>query len=153
MPADYQSTARALALPISPIRSPSATHNEPSWLRRPSGVPGRQSFDSQPTVRTRLRKYSRNLESYAAAIERNFKPWQIYLSFVVGVLTIVLGVLFLIYNERIFGWIEPYAEKWKNLRGGWIILWMMCFTTGFPPIIGYSSTLTIAGFVYGLPEG
>ena len=25
----------------------------------------------------------------------------------------VLGLLFLIFNEKIFGFLEPYAEKWK----------------------------------------
>lgn len=65
----------------------------------------------------------------------------------------VLGILFLVFNERIFAWLEPVAEKWKNLKGGWMILWVVTFATAFPPIIGYSTCLTIAGFVYGFPNG
>ncbi|MCJ1272565.1 Tlg2-vesicle protein [Puttea exsequens] len=75
------------------------------------------------------------------------------LSIVAGILTIVLGILFLVFSERIFAWLEPVAEKWKNLRGGWLILWLMTFTTAFPPIIGYSTCLTLAGFIYGFPGG
>ena len=157
MPADYSSTARALALPISPVRSPTATHHnhQPSWIRRQSGLPASNpnNRESRSGFRTQIRRSYKTLEDYAAIIERRFPPWQIYLSAFIGVVSIVLAVLFLIYNERIFGWIEPYAMKWKHLRGGWIILWMMTFVTGFPPIIGYSSTLTIAGFVYGVGEG
>lgn len=64
-----------------------------------------------------------------------------------------LGILFLVFNEKIFGWLEPYAEKLKATKGGWLIIWAMIFMSGFPPIIGYSSCLTITGFVYGFPEG
>ena len=63
------------------------------------------------------------------------------------------GLLFLIFNEKIFGWLQPYAEKWKHTRGGWTILWAITFMTAFPPIIGYSSCGTTAGFVYGVWEG
>ena len=80
-------------------------------------------------------------------------PLQKSLAVLAGIATFVLGILFLIFNERIFARLEPLAVKWKDLRGGWLILWAMTFITAFPPIIGYSSCLTIAGFVYGFPEG
>ena len=65
----------------------------------------------------------------------------------------VFGLLFLIFNEKIFGWLQPYAEKWKNTTGGWTILWLITFFTAFPPMIGYSTCGTTAGFVYGVWEG
>ncbi|RMZ79986.1 hypothetical protein DV738_g2978, partial [Chaetothyriales sp. CBS 135597] len=63
------------------------------------------------------------------------------------------GTLFLIFNEKVFGWLEPYAEKWKATKGGWTLLWAITFVTAFPPMIGYSSCATTAGFVYGVWEG
>ena len=75
------------------------------------------------------------------------------LCFLIGITTIVLAVLFLIFSEQIFAWMEPFAEKWKNLKGGWLILWLLCFATAFPPVIGYSTCLTLAGFIYGFPWG
>lgn len=69
------------------------------------------------------------------------------------VLLNVLGILFLIFNERIFGWLEPLAERWKETRGGWTILWAIIFVAAFPPVIGYSTAGTTAGFVYGVGEG
>lgn len=65
----------------------------------------------------------------------------------------VILLLFLIFNERIFGWLEPFAERWKHTTGGWTILWALTFITAFPPIIGYSTCGTTAGFVYGVWEG
>jgi uncharacterized membrane protein YdjX (TVP38/TMEM64 family) len=65
----------------------------------------------------------------------------------------VLAILFLVFNERIFGWLEPLAERWKHTTGGWTILWAIVFLCAFPPVIGYSTAGTTAGFVYGVWEG
>lgn len=65
----------------------------------------------------------------------------------------VLMLLFLIFNEKIFSFLQPLAEKWKNTTGGWVILWVVTFFTAFPPMIGYSTCGTTAGFVYGAWEG
>jgi uncharacterized membrane protein YdjX (TVP38/TMEM64 family) len=64
-----------------------------------------------------------------------------------------IGILFLIYNEKIFGALAPAAKKWREIPGGFMILWALTFFSAFPPMIGYSSTITIAGFVYGFPNG
>ena len=66
----------------------------------------------------------------------------------------VLGILFLVYNETIFKKVLlPVAQKWRDITGGWLILWALIFAVSFPPLLGYSSLLTIAGFVYGFPNG
>ena len=80
-------------------------------------------------------------------------PLQRLLAGLLAVAIHVLGLLFLIFNERIFGFLEPYAERWKHTTGGWIILWGLTFMTAFPPLIGYSTCGTLAGFVYGVGEG
>ncbi|KAK5191559.1 Tlg2-vesicle protein [Exophiala xenobiotica] len=73
---------------------------------------------------------------------------------VTGVVVLnVMAILFLIFNERIFGFLEPLAERWKHTTGGWTILWAITFMTAFPPVIGYSTCGTTAGFVYGVWEG
>jgi len=60
------------------------------------------------------------------------------------------GLLFLIFSHQIFKWLGPAAQKWRDLPGGWAILWAIIFLTAFPPIIGYSTALTLAGFVFGM---
>lgn len=158
MPADYSSTARALALPVSPQRSPVENHHPhpPPWTRRrssqsagrtqPSHARGagftKQLIDNAEKLQQKLYKAVRKL----SLVQRG-------LAVVAAVVAMVVGILLLVFNERIFAWLEPIAERWKNLRGGWLILWAMTFTTAFPPIIGYSTCVTTAGFVYGFPEG
>lgn len=65
------------------------------------------------------------------------------------VVTLVLTILFIVFNEAISAWLIPIAEKWKRIKGGWTILWIITFLTAFPPVIGYSTCITISGFVYG----
>lgn len=61
-----------------------------------------------------------------------------------------IGITFLIFSPRIFDAIAPLAKKWRALPGGWIILFLLICLTAFPPVIGYSTCLTIAGFVWGM---
>ena len=70
-----------------------------------------------------------------------------------GLICFVLSILFLVYNEQIFHSLLPYAKKWRDIPAGWLILWFLIIVVSFPPLIGYSSLLTIAGFVYGFPNG
>ncbi|KAI0851441.1 hypothetical protein F5Y00DRAFT_229728 [Daldinia vernicosa] len=65
----------------------------------------------------------------------------------------VLLVLFLVYSHRIFAALAPVAKGWRALIGGWVIVFLMTCASGFPPMIGYSTCVTIAGFVYGFPGG
>jgi len=159
MPADYSSTARALALPVSPSRSPTIPHHSKPrpWSRSQSGTPLMRDNPAQQGQASSMRdRIIDSVERINRRIQRGVEkltPVQRALAIVVGISTLVIGILFLVFNERIFARLEPAAVKWKELRGGWLILWAMIFTTAFPPVIGYSTCLTIAGFVYGFPEG
>ncbi len=62
----------------------------------------------------------------------------------------VIGISFLVFSPRIFDALAPLAEGWRELPGGWLILFAMVTLTAFPPVIGYSTCLTIAGFVFGM---
>ncbi|UKZ77148.1 hypothetical protein TrVFT333_004867 [Trichoderma virens FT-333] len=44
-------------------------------------------------------------------------------------------------------------DSWREIPGGWLIAFMLIFVTSVPPIVGYSTANTIAGFVYGFPMG
>lgn len=66
------------------------------------------------------------------------------------IVVFTLFVLSLVYGHRMFAWLAPLAKRWRELRGGWLILWAMTFFVSFPPMIGYSSLLTISGFVFGM---
>ncbi|KAL1795144.1 hypothetical protein ACET3X_006960 [Alternaria dauci] len=151
MPAsDYD--VRALALPLDDEE----TGQTPIWSRRSQSStfrrnPSHQS--QQSTWRQRaMDKYDtlsrRVLDQY-----NKLSPLQKVLFFVANVALAVGGILFLVYNERIFGALLPVAKKWRDVTAGWLVLWALIFVVSFPPLIGYSSLLTIAGFVYGFPNG
>ena len=170
MPADYNSTARALALPISPPQSPNQqyrSHQVP-WSRRsqsltrtPSSGGGRQhatlTTTSSNTGSMGLRDRTiNNVERVWRRLHKTVEkmtPVQLALAAIAGVVSLVLAILFLVFSEKIFATLQPVAEKWKELKGGWLILWAMTFVTAFPPVIGYSTCLTLAGFIYGFPLG
>lgn len=80
-------------------------------------------------------------------------PAQMAIAALAGITSIVVTVLFFVFSEKIFAWLEPIAQSWRETNGGWLILWAMTFATAFPPVIGYSTCLTLAGFVYGFPHG
>jgi hypothetical protein len=65
----------------------------------------------------------------------------------------VLGILSLIYSEAIFHALARFAKRWRDVPAGWLILWSLTFIVSFPPLIGYSTCVTLAGFVYGFPNG
>ena len=154
MPADYQSTAQALALPIDePRLSAEDEGHRPAWIRRSSLIRARSSSFGEPpkTLGQRMMRSADKFQRRALKTYGKLTILQKIVLVIAGISTLVLGILFLIYNKRIFGWLGPVAEKWRNIRGGWLIIWALTFTVSFPPLIGYSTVVTLAGFVYGLP--
>ncbi|KAK6498907.1 Tlg2-vesicle protein [Arthrobotrys musiformis] len=63
---------------------------------------------------------------------------------------ILLGV---VYHEAIFHWFSPVADRWAAMPYGYLILFAWTFVSAFPPMIGYSTSITLAGFIYGVPNG
>ncbi|KAA8576258.1 hypothetical protein MFRU_009g01700 [Monilinia fructicola] len=164
MPADYNSTARALALPISPVESPSSPVQQaerPPWSRRISSSVRRANntaaspYSTQPSTsfKDQILRKADKLQRKVISTWQKLSPLQKGLAVVAAILNIILVVLFLVYQHQIFASLAPFAERWRDMPGGWMILWAMTFIAAFPPLIGYSSTITIAGFVYGVPKG
>ncbi|KAF1975198.1 golgi apparatus membrane protein-like protein tvp38 [Bimuria novae-zelandiae CBS 107.79] len=158
MPVEEDYNAQALALALDddepPERGPS-----PIWTRRSHSNSFRQNrphSSSSARPQTGMRQLVDNYNK----LSRKYMTWYDKLSVLkkilfslAGITIFVLSILFLIYNERIFHALRPAAEKWRNITAGWLILWALIFVVSFPPLIGYSSLMTIAGFVYGFPNG
>ncbi|KAI9866513.1 MAG: Tlg2-vesicle protein [Trichoglossum hirsutum] len=155
---DYTSTARALALPVSPPGTPSDSRAPlaPPWSRTRSTSGHRRSHSfsrSSRGFKEDLMKNADKLQRKIYAVVRRMSWWQRIASAIVLVVLAVLGILFLVFSERIFGSLVPVAVKWRNLKAGWLIAWTFSFICAFPPVIGYSTSVTVAGFVYGFPNG
>ncbi|KAK5958187.1 Tlg2-vesicle protein [Knufia fluminis] len=146
----------SIALPVSPQGSSANLLSPPFNRPRSSYARGRDS----PRTRSKTAEIRDEIINNAEKIQRKFMatynrmtPLQRILAGLLLIIINVLGLLFLIFNEKIFGFLEPYAERWKHTTGGWTILWALTFMTAFPPLIGYSTCGTLAGFVYGVGEG
>ncbi|KAK5070364.1 Tlg2-vesicle protein [Lithohypha guttulata] len=145
-----------IALPRSPQTS---TPNllSPSYNRSTSGYSRSNTspygLSRGAEIRDEIINNAEKIQRRVMATYRRMSPLQRILV-IAGLVVINVGfVIFLIFNERIFGFLEPFAEKWKHTTGGWTILWALTFLTAFPPLIGYSTCGTMAGFVYGVGEG
>lgn len=147
MPAtDYD--ARALALPLEDEE----TGQTPVWSRRSTSF-RRNSSLTEPSWHQRVLSNYDKLSRRVLDQYNKLSPIQKILFFLASIVLGVLGLLFLIYNEKIFGALLPVAKSWRNITAGWLILWACIFVVSFPPLIGYSTLLTVAGFVYGFPNG
>jgi hypothetical protein len=125
MPADYSSTAKALALPISPVPSPSPERHaeRPPWSRRISsgvrrGTTASPYSSHQPTssLRDQIIRKADKLQRKAVATWQRLSLLQKCLAAVALVLNIVLIVLFLVYQHQIFSSLAPFAAKWLVKR-------------------------------------
>ncbi|KAK0673271.1 hypothetical protein QBC41DRAFT_135746 [Cercophora samala] len=68
-------------------------------------------------------------------------------------LLLTLAVLFLAYSHTIFTSLAPLASSWRQSWLFLLAIFSLTCLTGFPPIIGYSTCVTVTGFVYGFPHG
>ena len=155
MPADYNATARSLALPVSPPRPSKGSSQLPrtSWSRQRSSQSLPRNQSSPGTLRDRVIDNIERINRQSLRLLKKLSPLQRIAAAVAVVTALTLTILFFIFSEQIFKSLEPIAEEWKNLRGGWLILVAMTVFTAFPPMIGFSTCVTIAGFVYGFPVG
>lgn len=150
MPADYSSTARALSLSPTPA-SPALGHpfTRPRTAARLSAGPRRGDPKS---VSARL--YDA-LVTTGQTLVRGYlvlSPRQRVLFIIATIISAIISVLFLIYSPRLFTALGPVAQSWRETPGGWLLIWLAVFGSAFPPLIGYSTVNTVAGFIYGFPN-
>jgi uncharacterized membrane protein YdjX (TVP38/TMEM64 family) len=70
-----------------------------------------------------------------------------------AVAALALGITLLLSSHHLFSLLSPLAASWRAHPFGWLPIWLATFVTAFPPVIGYSTCVTVAGFVYGFPLG
>ncbi|EKV07131.1 hypothetical protein PDIG_74050 [Penicillium digitatum PHI26] len=154
MPADYQSTARALSLSSSspdPTPSPSSDAHPP-WSRASRRSSGRSS-EQNTSYREQI--IQRGTELYVRLIT----IWEeMTLLKKIGTICAALfvgisGIAFLVLTGKLFIWLGPVAEKWEKSWLAAFILWLCVFFVSFPPLVGWSTFGTVAGFVFGVWKG
>ncbi|OBT73393.1 hypothetical protein VF21_07675 [Pseudogymnoascus sp. 05NY08] len=139
--------------PLSPLVSPLPdAPPRPSFSRRLRSSAShrrRPSLSTPSTTATYLLK-AEILRDKALALWASATLTQRILFVGAYVFFTTVGILFIVYSESLFAALAPVAVKWRALPGGWLISFALIFITAFPPVIGYTTALTIAGFVYGM---
>lgn len=139
----------------------STTSPDPTvpWARRPVSLSSRRLSSTRyarparaPALTRLFRTASKVYNNLNAAYLR-LTPRQRAAVIATVILGSVFAILFLVYSDAIFTWLGPISHEWRALPGGWLIIWVLIVITAFPPLIGYSTCITVAGFVYGFPLG
>lgn len=65
----------------------------------------------------------------------------------------ISGIAFLVLTGKLFIWLGPVAEKWETSWLAAFILWLCVFFVSFPPLVGWSTFGTVAGFIFGVWKG
>ncbi|KAH8128317.1 hypothetical protein FP744_10008790 [Trichoderma asperellum] len=132
------------------------SHSSRDASRRLSGNVSRSSRQMSSDARDWLRgQWDAYIKWSQKMIATFWKLSPLYRALVV--LVILIGwtfiILSLLYSEAFFRWLATVSKTWREIPGGWLIAFMLIFVTSVPPIVGYSTANTIAGFVYGFPMG
>ncbi|KAJ5206228.1 hypothetical protein N7491_003151 [Penicillium cf. griseofulvum] len=154
MPADYQSTARALSLsPSSPDPIPSSPGSDahPPWsrARRNSSRPSRPGASYREQIIDRGTKLYYRINKIWEEMTLWKKIGTVFAALLVG----ASGIAFMVFTGKLFIWLGPVAEKWETSWLAAFVLWLCVFFVSFPPLVGWSTFGTVAGFIFGIWKG
>ncbi|KAJ5638022.1 hypothetical protein N7490_007901 [Penicillium lividum] len=151
MPADYESTARALAVsPSSELHASASDDEQPLWSRA-----GRRNSARPESGNLRDRLMDKGKALYHQAKERwaRMTFWQKFGFYVACVVVGASGIGFLVLTGKVFIWIAPVADRWEKSPLVAFVLWLCVFFVSFPPLLGWSTFGTVAGFIFGVWKG
>ncbi|KAI5289685.1 Transmembrane protein 64 [Ascosphaera aggregata] len=127
--------------------------------RRPSSAASNTSIydlpvtpDSVPWPRY-IRTTIRNSTEKALDTWRAMTTLQRVLVVAVFIVCAAGGMTIVILSKHLMHWIVPKAHQWEQTWTSYIILGMMTFTVSFPPLIGWATIGTFAGFILGVWKG
>ncbi|KAI0447942.1 hypothetical protein F4803DRAFT_191631 [Xylaria telfairii] len=122
-------------------------------LSTPYSRGGGDGGGEQRPLGQRIMQGSVSIMNKLVKLGYSMTPLQRVLAGVGGLAVLALGIVFLVFSHRIFVALRPVADGWRALPGGWVLLFLLSAVAAFPPMVGYSLTITIAGFIFGFPGG
>ena len=147
-------------------RHSGALYSPPDELPPPPSVPRWSQQRRRSTSQSSRRSSKKGQRRHHALIARarrlqrwawkRFNKMTLVQKILVIVLVLFLGstaILGLIFHTKILHAILPLCDKLRSWRAGWLLVFALCFASAFPPMIGYSTSVTLAGFIYGFPNG
>lgn len=155
MPADYQSTARALSLPTSESaeqESPLFAGIRPPWSQSPLSS-RRLSMGEAVTLRDRIINHAESTYRMVRNRWDKMTLVQKALASFGALLAGAAGIAFMVLAGQIFVWLGPVAERWERSPWAYITVWLSIIVVSFPPLVGWSTIGTISGFLFGFWRG
>ncbi|OJD19651.1 hypothetical protein AJ78_00383 [Emergomyces pasteurianus Ep9510] len=161
--ADFSPTTNVLSQPLLPnpdeSLSPTFESIRPPWSQHRSSLSRSSRRSSSlfavPPASLRDRTINNMKNSYQR-VSRTFGRMSLLQkigSVLATIAVITLGLGFMILTGQIFKWLEPVAEDWENSKLAYFVLVMCTFTVSFPPLVGWSTIGTVAGFIFGVWKG
>ena len=148
MPADYQSTAQALALPTHADDLSPDDDAQPPWSRR-----ARRSRERATTFRDQLIDRGTELSNRIYDLWMRMSLLQKVGTVTAAVVLLTVAIVIMVFTGKLFLWLGPVAEQWENSPLAGFILWLCVFFVSFPPLVGWSTFGTVLGFVFGTWKG
>ncbi|KAH7886678.1 snare associated Golgi protein-domain-containing protein [Phlebopus sp. FC_14] len=72
------------------------------------------------------------------------------LYYLIGIVVIVIGCLFIFYHDQIVYAVQPAANWMHSLPFGWLIPIGIFFVISFPPLFGHEILAIVCGLVWGV---
>lgn len=79
--------------------------------------------------------------------------WKQILIGILGIIGLIIFSIVLIFHKYLIHGLVILSDHWNDLKFGKLILFILVFMVGFPPIIGFSALSMLTGMVYGFPNG
>ncbi|KAJ5971974.1 uncharacterized protein N7479_001892 [Penicillium vulpinum] len=155
MPADYQTTARALSLSPSdpdPIPSSPSSDVHPPWSRAGRRNASRSSGQGT-SYREQIIHRGTQLYHRMSKIWEEMTLWKKIGTVLAALFVGASGIGFMLLTGKLFIWLGPAAERWETSWLAAFILWLCIFFVSFPPLVGWSTFGTVAGFIFGVWKG
>lgn len=100
-----------------------------------------------------LRERGEELYDQGIEVYRRLPVWQRAAAVCALAAMGVVGVVVLFYHETVLGLMVAFADWWRDMPGGWLVMFLLVVAVSFPPLIGYSALSSLYGMIYGCPGG
>lgn len=72
---------------------------------------------------------------------------------ILAVLGVASVIAFAIFNQVFLKFLVKLSDKWNQMAFGHLLLFLLVFFIGFPPLLGFSTLSIFCGMAYGIIEG
>jgi len=79
------------------------------------------------------------------------REWLWY--YVLFAVLFIITILFTVFHKQIVNWLQPPANKLKDLPAGWLVPIAIFIIISFPPLFGHEILAILCGLVWGLGVG